>query len=313
MTDIDFEDIALLFGQIEEEPTIEELLVEEVEEEVIEKRVIIDNPVRAYLKEISRIPLLTPNEEIELARKVLKGDIPAKQKLVASNIRLVVSIAKRYIGRGLSFLDLIQEGNLGLIRATEKFDPTKGYKFSTYATWWIRQSVVRGLADYARTIRIPVHMVETINKMRRVTQELTAEKGRKPLEEEIASKMGLPLGKLRDIIKTSAEPISLETPIGKEENSFLGDFIEDERANVAIENVTNNMLKRDLFKVLDTLTEREREVLKLRFGIGGGGEKTLDEIGKRFNVSRERIRQVEAKAFRKLRHKSKIEKLKDYL
>ncbi|MDN5293172.1 MAG: polymerase primary sigma factor [Eubacteriales bacterium] len=273
----------------------------------------IDDPVRMYLKEIGRIPLLTPEEEIELAKRMEQGDEEAKRRLVEANLRLVVSIAKRYVGRGLLFLDLIQEGNLGLIKAVEKFDYRKGYKFSTYATWWIRQAITRAIADQARTIRIPVHMVETINKLVRVSRQLLQELGREPTPEEIAKEMGVPEERVREILRIAQEPVSLETPIGEEEDSHLGDFIEDEDAPAPPEAASYTLLREQLEEVLDTLTPREEQVLRLRFGLDDGHSRTLEEVGQRFGVTRERIRQIEAKALRKLRHPSRSKKLKDFL
>lgn len=273
----------------------------------------IDDPVRMYLKEIGKVPLLTPDEEIELAKRMENGDQEAKKKLTEANLRLVVSIAKRYVGRGMLFLDLIQEGNLGLIKAVEKFDYNKGFKFSTYATWWIRQAITRAIADQARTIRIPVHMVETINKLIRVHRQLLQELGRDPLPEEIAREMGLSEDKVREIQKIAQEPVSLETPIGEEEDSHLGDFIPDDDAPAPAEAAAFTLLKEQLIEVLDTLTPREEKVLRLRFGLDDGRARTLEEVGKEFNVTRERIRQIEAKALRKLRHPSRSKKLKDYL
>jgi RNA polymerase primary sigma factor len=273
----------------------------------------IDDPVRMYLKEIGKVPLLTAEEEIELARRMEQGDPEAKRKLAEANLRLVVSIAKRYVGRGMLFLDLIQEGNLGLIKAVEKFDYGKGFKFSTYATWWIRQAITRAIADQARTIRIPVHMVETINKLIRVSRQLLQELGREPQPEEIAKELNMPVSKVREIIKIAQEPVSLETPIGEEEDSHLGDFIPDEDVPVPAEAAAFTLLKEQLIDVLDTLTEREQKVLRLRFGLDDGRARTLEEVGKEFNVTRERIRQIEAKALRKLRHPSRSKKLKDYL
>lgn len=275
--------------------------------------IAIDDPVRMYLKEIGRIPLLTPEEEIELAKRIEQGDEEAKRRLAEANLRLVVSIAKRYVGRGMLFLDLIQEGNLGLIKAVEKFDYRKGYKFSTYATWWIRQAITRAIADQARTIRIPVHMVETINKLVRVHRQLLQELGRDPTPEEIAKEMDIPVDRVREIQKIAQEPVSLETPIGEEEDSHLGDFIEDEDALAPAEAASFNLLKEQLEEVLETLTPREREVLRLRFGLDDGKARTLEEVGQKFRVTRERIRQIEAKALRKLRHPSRSKKLKDYL
>lgn len=277
------------------------------------KGIAVDDPVRMYLKEIGKVPLLTGEEEIELAKKMEAGDEEAKNKLINANLRLVVSIAKRYVGRGMLFLDLIQEGNLGLIKAVDKFDYRKGYKFSTYATWWIRQAITRSIADQARTIRIPVHMVETINKLIRVSRQLLQENGREPSAEEIAKEMNLTVDKVREIQKIAQEPVSLETPIGEEEDSHLGDFIPDEDVPAPAEAAAFSMLKEQLAEVLDTLTEREQKVLKLRFGLEDGTQRTLEEVGKEFDVTRERIRQIEAKALRKLRHPSRKIKLKDYL
>lgn len=273
----------------------------------------IEDPVRMYLKEIGKVPLLTADEEIELAKRMELGDESAKQRLAEANLRLVVSIAKRYVGRGMLFLDLIQEGNLGLIKAVEKFDYRKGYKFSTYATWWIRQAITRAIADQARTIRIPVHMVETINKQVRVARQLLQELGREPTPEEIAEKMDISVDRVREILKISQEPVSLETPIGEEEDSHLGDFIQDDNAPVPADAATFTLLKEQLQEVLGTLTDREQKVLILRFGLEDGRSRTLEEVGKEFNVTRERIRQIEAKALRKLRHPSRSRKLKDYL
>ncbi len=277
------------------------------------KGINVDDPVRMYLKEIGKVPLLTAEEEIELAKRMESGDEEAKQKLCEANLRLVVSIAKRYVGRGMLFLDLIQEGNLGLIKAVDKFDWRKGYKFSTYATWWIRQAITRSIADQARTIRIPVHMVETINKLIRISRQLLQEYGREPTPEEVAEEMGLPVEKVREILKIAQEPVSLETPIGEEEDSHLGDFIPDDDVPAPVEAAAFSMLKEQLIEVLDTLTEREQKVLKLRFGLEDGRARTLEEVGKQFDVTRERIRQIEAKALRKLRHPSRSKKLKDYL
>ena len=273
----------------------------------------IDDPVRMYLKEIGKVPLLSAEEEIEFAQRMEEGDEEAKKRLAEANLRLVVSIAKRYVGRGMLFLDLIQEGNLGLIKAVEKFDYRKGYKFSTYATWWIRQAITRAIADQARTIRIPVHMVETINRLMRVSRQLLQELGRDPIPEEIAKAMEMPVSKVREIMKISQEPVSLETPIGEEEDSHLGDFIPDDDVPVPAEAAAFTLLKEQLIEVLDTLTEREQKVLRLRFGLDDGRARTLEEVGKEFNVTRERIRQIEAKALRKLRHPSRSKKLKDYL
>lgn len=275
--------------------------------------VSIEDPVRMYLKEIGKVPLLSAEEEVELAKKMETGDMEAKKKLAEANLRLVVSIAKRYVGRGMLFLDLIQEGNLGLIKAVEKFDYKKGYKFSTYATWWIRQAITRAIADQARTIRIPVHMVETINKFVRVQRQLLQELGREPYPEEIAKYMNMPVDRVREIQKISLEPVSLETPIGEEEDSHLGDFIQDDNVPVPAEAAAFTLLREQLEEVLGTLTEREQKVLKLRFGLEDGRARTLEEVGKEFKVTRERIRQIEAKALRKLRHPSRSRKLKDYL
>ena len=277
------------------------------------KDIKISDPVRMYLKEIGRINLLTSDEEFEYAKLANQGDEHAKTMLAESNLRLVVSIAKRYVGRGMLFLDLIQEGNIGLMKAVEKFDPSKGYKFSTYATWWIRQAITRAIADQARTIRIPVHMVETINKLARVQRQLTQELNREPTDEEIAKKLGVSLDKVREVYKISQDPVSLETPIGEEDDSHLGDFIKDERTMSPEEYATVGMLKEELSGVLLTLTEREEKVLRLRFGLDDGQCRTLEEVGQIFNVTRERIRQIEAKALRKLRHPSRIRKLKDFL
>ena len=279
----------------------------------ITKDININDPVRMYLKEIGRISLLTPEEEMELSIRVANGDEEAKNKLAESNLRLVVSIAKRYVGRGLLFLDLIQEGNIGLMKAVDKFDYDKGYKFSTYATWWIRQAITRALADQARTIRVPVHMVETINKMARIQRQLTLELNREPSEEELAKKMGISVEKVREVIKISQDPVSLETPIGEEDDSHLGDFVQDISTMTPEEYATNEILKEEIKSVLETLKEREQEVLELRFGLIDGTSHTLEEVGKRFNVTRERIRQIEAKALRKLRHPSRAKKLKDFL
>ena len=273
----------------------------------------IEDPVRMYLKEIGKVPLLSAEEEIELAKRMENGDQEAKKRLAEANLRLVVSIAKRYVGRGMLFLDLIQEGNLGLIKAVEKFDYRKGYKFSTYATWWIRQAITRAIADQARTIRIPVHMVETINKLIRVSRQLLQELGREPTPEEISEEMGMPVDRVREILKISQEPVSLETPIGEEEDSHLGDFIQDDNVPVPAEAASFTLLREQLVEVLGTLTEREQKVLRLRFGLDDGRARTLEEGGKEFNLTRERIRQIEAKALRKLRHPSRSRKLKDYL
>ena len=303
----------------EEEETDRDGVPKNLEEPVllddseITKDININDPVRMYLKEIGRISLLSPEEELELSEKVASGDEEAKNKLAESNLRLVVSIAKRYVGRGLLFLDLIQEGNIGLMKAVDKFDCDKGYKFSTYATWWIRQAITRALADQARTIRVPVHMVETINKMSRIQRQLTLELNREPSEEELAKKMGISIDKVREVIKISQEPVSLETPIGEEDDSHLGDFIKDESSMSPEEYATNEILKEEIKSVLMTLQVREQEVLELRFGLIDGTCHTLEEVGKKFNVTRERIRQIEAKALRKLRHPSRAKKLKDFL
>ena len=304
----DTEDDIIL--DVEDEPTEEEL---ENIEMAVPDGVSIEDPVRMYLKEIGKVPLLTAEEEKDLAMKMEAGDMEAKKRLAEANLRLVVSIAKRYVGRGMLFLDLIQEGNLGLIKAVEKFDYRKGYKFSTYATWWIRQAITRAIADQARTIRIPVHMVETINKLIRVQRQLLQELGREPYPEEIAEKMGLPVERVREIQKISQEPVSLETPIGEEEDSHLGDFIQDDNVPVPAEAAAFTLLKEQLVEVLGTLTEREQKVLCLRFGLEDGRARTLEEVGKEFDVTRERIRQIEAKALRKLGHPSRSRKLKDYL
>ena len=297
---------------------VELLLAEEVED--VEKidlsvpdGISIEDPVRMYLKEIGKVPLLSAEEEIELAKRMSEGDEEAKKRLAEANLRLVVSIAKRYVGRGMLFLDLIQEGNLGLIKAVEKFDYQKGFKFSTYATWWIRQAITRAIADQARTIRIPVHMVETINKLIRVSRQLLQELGREPSPEEIAVELDMPVERVREILKISQEPVSLETPIGEEEDSHLGDFIQDDNVPVPAEAAAATLLKEQLNEVLDTLTEREQKVLRLRFGMNDGRARTLEEVGKEFDVTRERIRQIEAKALRKLRHPSRSRKLRDYL
>ncbi len=275
--------------------------------------VSVDDPVRMYLKEIGKVPLLTMEDEIELSKRIEQGDEQAKDMLVEANLRLVVSIAKKYVGRGMQFLDLIQEGNLGLIKATEKFDYSKGFKFSTYATWWIRQSITRSIADQARTIRIPVHMVETINRLIRTSRQLLQELGREPHPEEIAERLEIPVERVREIIKLSQEPVSLETPIGEEEDSHLGDFIQDENITTPVEAATYMLLREQLGEVMNSLSDREKEVLMLRFGLVDGRARTLEEVGKQFNVTRERIRQIEAKALRKLRHPSRSKKLKDYL
>ena len=280
------------------------------------KGISVDDPVRMYLREIGRIKLLSADEEIDLARKIVAGGklgAIAKRKLVQANLRLVVSIAKKYVGRGMLFLDLIQEGNLGLIRAAEKFDHERGYKFSTYATWWIRQAITRAIADQARTIRIPVHMVETINKLKKVTRKLAQELARKPTEEELSAEMGISINKLREIVKVAQEPLSLETPVGKEEDSRLGDFIEDKDADAPVKTVAHELLREDLAEVLSSLSPRERDVLRLRFGMDDGRQRTLEEVGQLFGVTRERIRQIEAKALRKLRHPNRSKKLNEYI
>ena len=282
-------------------------------ESALSKSISVEDPVRMYLKEIGKVPLLTAEEEVELAKRMEAGDEYAKQKLCEANLRLVVSIAKKYMGRGMLFLDLIQEGNLGLIKAVDKFDYRKGYKFSTYATWWIRQAITRSIADQARTIRIPVHMVETINKLIRVSRQMLQEQGREPTPDEIAAEMGITTEKVREIMKIAQEPVSLETPIGEEEDSHLGDFIPDEDAPAPADAAAFTMLKEQLVDVLSTLTDREQKVLKLRYGLGDGRARTLEEVGKEFDVTRERIRQIEAKALRKLRHPTRSKKLKDYL
>ena len=304
----------------DEEPDDALLLEDDAETEELEnldltvpEGVSLEDPVRMYLKEIGKVPLLTAEEEMELAIKMEEGDEAAKKRLSEANLRLVVSIAKRYVGRGMQFLDLIQEGNLGLIKAVEKFDYRKGYKFSTYATWWIRQAITRAIADQARTIRIPVHMVETINKLIRVQRQLLQEYGREPLPEEIAKEMHRSLDRVREIQKIAQEPVSLETPIGEEEDSHLGDFIQDDHIPVPAEQAAFTLLREQISEVLDTLTERERNVLRLRFGLDDGRGRTLEEVGREFNVTRERIRQIEAKALRKLRHPSRSKKLRDYL
>ena len=315
------DDIDLLELEDEEvdDPEVDAVIAENPDakeidlEATISKNIAVDDPVRMYLKEIGKVPLLTAQEEIDLAKRMEQGDEYAKQKLCEANLRLVVSIAKKYVGRGMLFLDLIQEGNLGLIKAVDKFDWTKGYKFSTYATWWIRQAITRSIADQARTIRIPVHMVETINKLIRVSRQLLQEEGREPTPDEIAAEMGISVEKVREILKISQEPVSLETPIGEEEDSHLGDFIPDDDAPAPAEAAAFSMLKEQLVDVLGTLTEREQKVLKLRFGLEDGRARTLEEVGKKFDVTRERIRQIEAKALRKLRHPTRSKKLKDFL
>ena len=311
LMEIDDEDV--------DDPEVDAVIAENPEakeidlEATISKNIAVDDPVRMYLKEIGKVPLLTAQEEIDLAKRMEAGDEYAKQKLCEANLRLVVSIAKKYVGRGMLFLDLIQEGNLGLIKAVDKFDWTKGYKFSTYATWWIRQAITRSIADQTRTIRIPVHMVETINKLIRVSRQLLQEEGREPTPDEIAEEMGISVEKVREILKIAQEPVSLETPIGEEEDSHLGDFIPDDDAPAPAEAAAFSMLKEQLVDVLGTLTEREQKVLKLRFGLEDGRARTLEEVGKKFDVTRERIRQIEAKALRKLRHPTRSKKLKDYL
>ncbi|WP_312425690.1 RNA polymerase sigma factor RpoD [Lacrimispora sp.] len=307
--DLDLDEDLFIEEDIEDE---EEIDMESIDLSVPEG-VSVEDPVRMYLKEIGKVPLLSSEDEIELAKRIELGDDDAKQRLTEANLRLVVSIAKRYVGRGMQFLDLIQEGNLGLIKAVEKFDYRKGYKFSTYATWWIRQAITRAIADQARTIRIPVHMVETINRLVRVSRQLLQELGREPVPEEIAARADMQVDRVREIMKVSQEPVSLETPIGEEEDSHLGDFIQDEQVAVPADAATFTMLHEQLMEVLDTLTEREQKVLKLRFGLDDGRPRTLEEVGKEFNVTRERIRQIEAKALRKLRHPSRSKKLKDYL
>lgn len=310
-SDAEFDNMLLLKDD-DLEMDEEEIDVENIDLSVPEG-VGVEDPVRMYLKEIGKVPLLSAEEEIELAKRMEEGDEKAKQRLAEANLRLVVSIAKRYVGRGMLFLDLIQEGNLGLIKAVEKFDYRKGYKFSTYATWWIRQAITRAIADQARTIRIPVHMVETINKLIRVSRQLLQDLGREPTPEEIAEQMDLSVDRVRDILKISQEPVSLETPIGKEEDSHLGDFIQDDNVPVPADAAAFTMLREQLEEVLDTLTEREQKVLRLRFGLDDGRARTLEEVGKVFKVTRERIRQIEAKALRKLRHPSRSRKLRDYL
>ena len=315
VSDNDMSDDPVLLEDIDDVDDVEEL--PEVDLAKVDLSVPegigLDDPVRMYLKEIGKVPLLSAEEEIELAKRMELGDDEAKKRLAEANLRLVVSIAKRYVGRGMLFLDLIQEGNLGLIKAVEKFDYKKGYKFSTYATWWIRQAITRAIADQARTIRIPVHMVETINKLMRISRQLVQELGREPSAEEIAVKLDMSVEKVREILKIAQEPVSLETPIGEEEDSHLGDFIQDDNVPVPAEAATYTMLKEQIVEVLTTLTEREQRVLRLRFGLDDGRSRTLEEVGKEFNVTRERIRQIEAKALRKLRHPSRSKKLRDYL
>ena len=313
-------DVLRITEEDDDLPPDEEIILSEEDEVDMENLdlsipdgISIEDPVRMYLKEIGKVPLLSAEEEIELAQKMEVGNEDAKKRLAEANLRLVVSIAKRYVGRGMLFLDLIQEGNLGLIKAVEKFDYRKGYKFSTYATWWIRQAITRAIADQARTIRIPVHMVETINKLIRVSRQLLQELGREPSPEEIAEEMNMPVERVREILKISQEPVSLETPIGEEEDSHLGDFIQDDNVPVPADAAAFSLLKEQLNEVLSTLTDREQKVLRLRFGLDDGRARTLEEVGKEFNVTRERIRQIEAKALRKLRHPSRSRKLKDYL
>ena len=312
-------DVLRITADTDDDVDIDNMIAEEEEVDMenidlsVPEGVSIEDPVRMYLKEIGKVPLLSAEREIELAKRMEEGDEDAKKELAEANLRLVVSIAKRYVGRGMLFLDLIQEGNLGLIKAVEKFDYHKGYKFSTYATWWIRQAITRAIADQARTIRIPVHMVETINKLIRVSRQLLQELGREPLPEEIAKELDMPVERVREILKISQEPVSLETPIGEEEDSHLGDFIQDDNVPVPAEAAAQTLLKEQLDEVLDTLTEREQKVLRLRFGMNDGRARTLEEVGKEFEVTRERIRQIEAKALRKLRHPSRSRKLRDYL
>ncbi|WP_206457808.1 RNA polymerase sigma factor RpoD [Anaerovorax sp. IOR16] len=315
VSEADPDDFEIMALEQEDDPDIEVLGKEtEVDlEATLPKGIAVDDPVRMYLKEIGKVPLLSADEEINLAKRMEQGDEEAKKRLCEANLRLVVSIAKRYVGRGMLFLDLIQEGNLGLIKAVDKFDWRKGYKFSTYATWWIRQAITRSIADQARTIRIPVHMVETINKLIRISRQLLQEYGREPTPEEIAVEMDISEEKVREILKIAQEPVSLETPIGEEEDSHLGDFIPDDDVPAPAEAAAFSMLKEQLVEVLDTLTDREQKVLKLRFGLDDGRARTLEEVGRRFDVTRERIRQIEAKALRKLRHPSRSKKLKDYL
>ena len=313
----DEKDLMELEEESEEDPEVaaaEAAGAKEIDlESTLSKSISVEDPVRMYLKEIGKVPLLTAEEEVELAKRMEAGDEYAKQKLCEANLRLVVSIAKKYMGRGMLFLDLIQEGNLGLIKAVDKFDYRKGYKFSTYATWWIRQAITRSIADQARTIRIPVHMVETINKLIRVSRQMLQEKGREPSPDEIAEEMGISAEKVREILKIAQEPVSLETPIGEEEDSHLGDFIPDEDAPAPADAAAFTMLKEQLVDVLSTLTDREQKVLKLRYGLGDGRARTLEEVGREFDVTRERIRQIEAKARRKLRHPTRSKELKDYL
>ena len=328
--DIDPEKLEKLYDTIEAQgieivEDLEDIKIDDIELGIVENKdedgsapaaeqsMAIDDPVKVYLKEIGRVPLLTSEEEVELAIRISDGDVTAKQRLSEANLRLVVSIAKRYLGRGMQFLDLIQEGNLGLIKAVEKFDYTKGFKFSTYATWWSRQAITRAIADQARTIRIPVHMVETINKVKKVQSQLLHQNGHEPSPDEIAEEIDMPVDKVREIMRVAQEPVSLETPIGEEEDSHLGDFIPDNDAPAPADAASHTMLREQLSDVLSTLTPREAKVLKLRFGLEDGRSRTLEEVGKEFNVTRERIRQIEAKALRKLRHPSRSRKLKDYL
>lgn len=312
-------DVLRISAGTDDDDDVEIVITEEDEIDVekidlsVPDGISIEDPVRMYLKEIGKVPLLSAEEEIELAKRMADGDEDAKKRLAEANLRLVVSIAKRYVGRGMLFLDLIQEGNLGLIKAVEKFDYEKGFKFSTYATWWIRQAITRAIADQARTIRIPVHMVETINKLIRVSRQLLQELGREPSPEEIAEELDMPVERVREILKISQEPVSLETPIGEEEDSHLGDFIQDDNVPVPAEAAAATLLKEQLGEVLNTLTDREQKVLRLRFGMNDGRARTLEEVGKEFDVTRERIRQIEAKALRKLRHPSRSRKLRDYL
>ncbi len=298
-------------AQMEDLEDVEEVRVEETSE--VLEGVSTEDPVRMYLKEIGNVPLLTSEQEVDLAMRVEAGDEEAKRALTEANLRLVVSIAKKYVGRGMPFLDLIQEGNMGLMKAVDKFDYTKGYKFSTYATWWIRQAITRGIADTGRTIRVPVHMVETINKTLRMTRQLLQELGREPTPEEVAERLGVPASRVREVLKISRDPVSLDTPIGEEDDSHLGDFIEDDTALSPADSATFSMLREELANALESLTERERQVVKLRFGLEDGRARTLEEVGKEFNVTRERIRQIEAKALRKLRHPSRSKRLKDFL
>ncbi len=311
---IDTQDDDLLGDEpqdIEDLEDIEEVRIEETAE--VLEGVSTEDPVRMYLKEIGNVPLLTSEQEVSLAKRVEEGDPEAKKALTEANLRLVVSIAKKYVGRGMPFLDLIQEGNMGLMKAVDKFDYTKGYKFSTYATWWIRQAITRGIADTGRTIRVPVHMVETINKTLRMTRQLLQELGREPTPEEVADRLGVPAARVREVLKISRDPVSLDTPIGEEDDSHLGDFIEDDTALSPADSATFSMLREELGNALESLTERERQVVKLRFGLEDGRARTLEEVGKEFNVTRERIRQIEAKALRKLRHPSRSKRLKDFL